>query len=352
MKRVMKSGRLAIETLRREGRSRWTDSVIRRGLKAWLDELLGLLPPALAARLDRRACTRLWPPTSAPETARPVTLLLPATHAMVQRITLPAAATRSLHRVLRYELGRYFPYEPEALHFVARVLRKRDERAEVELVAVARERLDAMLATCDERGLRLQAIDVIDAEGERLGVDLLPAGAAARAPRAVRLDRWLGATCLVLLLALAAAYLHHERQRLETMQATVDGQREQVRHLQSLRHELDATVGAARYLGERKASRATLSELLAELTGCLGDEEWISELSLENGREVTFSGQSERASALIAQVRRCPSLEQARFQGVIQSDDATGRERYSIRARLRDRDPTSKERNDATADRP
>ncbi|WP_157956905.1 type II secretion system protein GspL [Salinicola aestuarinus] len=348
----MNDCRRGIEAFRRQARARWADSALRRGLQAWISELIGLLPPRLAAQLDRQGQTRWlhWPLAATEVDARPAILLLPAPHAMVQRITLPAAAVRHLNRVLRYELDRYFPFAPDELHMVARVLRKDGDSAQVQVVAVAQERLDAIVTACHERGVRLKAIDVLDADGERLGVDLLPAGAGARASSAVRLDRWLGVACLVLAVGLAATFLYREQQRLESMQTTVADQREQVQRLQTMRQQLEATVGASRYLSERKASRATLSELLAELTTCLGEEDWVSELSLENGSDITFSGQSSRASALIARVRECPNLEQVRFQGVIQSDDSTGQERYSLRASLRERDPTLKEGANASAD--
>lgn len=50
---------------------------------------------------------------------------------------------------------------------------------------------------------------------------------------------------------------------------------------------------------------------------------------------MTFSGQSARSSAMIAQLKACKTLEHAQFQGVILPDKATGQERFSISAQLK-----------------
>ncbi|WP_447554376.1 type II secretion system protein GspL [Vreelandella sp. EE22] len=326
----------AIRSAAANGQRQWRESALRRWLHLWLGELAGVLPPAMAARFQRDDIQRLtWPLPEAIDTERPAVLVLGAGQVMAQRIPLPAAATRQLHRVLQYELDKYTPYPAQHVHFVARVVSKQAGQAQVELVAIARERLDEILTACHERGLHLTRLDAEDATGARRGIDLLPASARKGAKRSGSLNRWLWVSGLALCVAIASLYVHQQKQLVSRMQDEVANQREQVQRLQALREQLDATVGASRYLAKLKAERPTVSRLLVELTECLGDESWISQLEVQDGVNVTFSGQSPRASALIAQVQTCPSLEQVQFQGIIRPDDVTGFERFSIGARLK-----------------
>ena len=320
-----------------QGQQYWQHSIARRWLHAWLAELVGMLPGKFAARLSKRDEVQLlaWPLPDTIETERPAVLLLSAQQVMAQRISLPIAATRNLNRVLQYELDKYTPYPSEQVHFVARVVRKHATHAEVELVAVAKEHLNNQLDACRERGLHLVALDAQDSAGQRRGINLLPAGAGQGSVRTHSVNRWLWASCLTLCMAIASMYVHQRQQLLVEMRNEVAGQREQVQHLQRVRQQLNDTVGASRYLADLKASRPTMSLLLAELTACLGEENWISQLEVQDGVNVTFSGQSPRASVLITQIQTCPSLEQVQFQGIIRPDDTTGNERFSIGARLK-----------------
>ncbi|VVQ01762.1 hypothetical protein PS910_03876 [Pseudomonas fluorescens] len=319
-----------------EWQARWASSLGRRWLKAWLAELTAVLPPALAARLGNAATEQLlpWPLPGQCEPGRPAILLLSAHQVLLQRISLPIAATRNLKEVLTYEVDRYTPYTAEQVHFVARVLRKQPPNAEVELVAIARTALELMLETCRERGVQVIAIDATNAAGERLRIDLLPAGAGPSLARPATLNRWLWLGCVACTVVLAAAGLDHRQTMLEAMQRELAAQRLDVQRVQQLRQTLDDTLGASTYLAKLKAQRPTLAWVLADLSSCLGDDTWVEHLEVRDGVQVTFSGQSARASALLSQVKACPTLHDAQFQGIIQTDKATGRERFSISAQL------------------
>ncbi|CAM3591380.1 Fimbrial assembly family protein [Pseudomonas reidholzensis] len=337
MSRLGKRGLAWLASQRELCQAQWHASMGRRWLRAWLAELRGMLPAALAARLGTGDTTPLlaWPLPAQAHSTRPAVLVLPASQVMAQRIALPLAATRNLHQVLLYEIDRYTPYAADQVHFVARVVQRRAALAQVELVAVARDALEHILATCRERGVQLVAIDALDpSSGERLLIDLLPAGSGGTRARPGRFDRWLwlaGCACLVLL---ACAWLDRRQEGVEAMRQAVAEQRQAVQQVQHLRQAIDTTLGASHYLASLKAQRPTLTRLLADLTACLGDDTWVEQLEVRDGTQVTFSGQSARASALLAQVKTCSTLQAAQFQGIIQADKATGRERFSMTAQL------------------
>ena len=74
---------------------------------------------------------------------------------------------------------------------------------------------------------------------------------------------------------------------------------------------------------------------MLDLTGCLGPDTWVEQLEVAADGAVSITGQSAKASALITRVKACRTLADAQFQGIIQADEKTGKERFSLRARLR-----------------
>ncbi|HDS1733096.1 PilN domain-containing protein [Pseudomonas sp. BP8] len=318
------------------GQARWHTSQPRRWLRAWLAELVGMLPAKLARRIGAGNTPQLlvWPLPARHQQGRPAVLVLQASQVMAQRIGLPLAATRNLRQVLAYEIDRYTPYSAEQVHFVARVVHRQPPLAQVELVAIARDALAQMLAACRQRDVHLVAIDALSPSGERLFIDLLPAGSGSPQLR-TGLDRWLWLGCAACLVVLAAAWLDRRQHTVDAMQQAVTEQRQAVQHVQQLRQTLDSTLGASSYLATLKAQRPTLTRLLADLSACLADDTWVEQLEVRDGNQVTFSGQSAHASALLGQVKACTTLEHAQFQGIIQADKASGRERFAITAQLR-----------------
>jgi general secretion pathway protein L len=130
-------------------------------------------------------------------------------------------------------------------------------------------------------------------------------------------------------------WLNARSAMVDAMRSSVDEQRTQVQAVQNLRRELINTQGAARYLAQQKAAQPTLSSVLVDLTGCLGADTWVEQLEIADGGGVSLSGQSAKASALITRMKDCKTLSDAQFQGIIQPDAQTGKERFSLRAHLR-----------------
>jgi general secretion pathway protein L len=352
-------------------RGQWQGSPLQRAWQLWLAELQGMLPPVWRQRLgqgaalqkldwaDLAGATAQAPALDSPGVAprdsaevsppdlnnpRPryhpapdarVQLMLPASALMVQRLTLPLAAVGKLRTVLAFEMDRYTPFNAAQLYFDARILSRDKRQAQVLLVAVLRDRLQPILDDCQQRSLPLHAIDGYDAQGEPLQIDLLPAELKPRRAASHRFDRILGLACGVLLLACMVLWLDQRQALLETMQAEVAEQHQQIEQVQRLRAELLNTRGAARYLAQHKTAQAPLSQVLAELTECLGNDTWLEQLEISDAGDLTLSGQSAKASDLIGRVKACPSLVDAHFQGIIQPDASSGKDRFSLRAQLR-----------------
>lgn len=319
--------------------SQWRGSRAQQLWQAWLNELQALLPASVRARLLPQVRERLidWPlpvPIDERHDER-VVLVLPASMMLVQTLLLPTAAVRDLHNVIGFELDKYTPYPRDQMQYVARVIGKEGALAQVLLVAVLRERLQPALDACKAQGLALHAVDGRDAQGRRLGVDLLPAGQQPPRRGRARLPRYLALVCCALLVSCMVLWLNARSAMVDAMRSSVDEQRTQVQAVQNLRRELINTQGAARYLAQQKAAQPTLSSVLVDLTGCLGADTWVEQLEIADGGGVSLSGQSAKASALITRMKDCKTLSDAQFQGIIQPDAQTGKERFALRAHVR-----------------
>lgn len=314
----------------------WHVSRFRGWLRAWLDELHDLLPASVRSRLASGAAIQRigWPLPSVRATGRAV-LVLPFADVMAQRISLPAAATVDLQRVMAFEIDRYTPFSAEQVHFSARVIQRTADRASVLLVAVDRERLMSMIEACQRTGLELHAIDAEDARGEALGVDLLPTPMRPAPSRRARTHRVLLLSGVLLIVGLMLTALDRRQTLVERMSREVAGQRQQMAGLEASRRELTDTLGASGYLARLKTARPSLTVLLTELSQCLGDDTWLEQLEVRDSGDISLSGQSRQASALINRVRDCHSVQDAHFQGVIQPDTQSGKDRFSLAARLR-----------------
>ncbi|MDE1168092.1 MAG: PilN domain-containing protein [Pseudomonas sp.] len=317
--------------------ARWRGSPAQRAWQLWLEQLQAMLPARFRMGSGQAVHLLHWPLAAAPVPASDtaVVLLLPRSSVLVQRLRLPLAAAKNLDGVLGFELDKYTPYRSEQLYFCTRVEGKSATGMRVLLVAILRESLQAMLADCQAQGVTLQGIDVADGNGGRLGVELMPdALRTVKSSTQGRLNRSLALACAVLTVACMVLWLNHRQALLAQMQSQVQAQRQQVAQLQQLRQALANSRGAANYLIQRKVAQPTVAAVLNDLTHCLPADTWVEQLEINDAGQVSFSGQSAKASALIGNLKACQSLDNPQFQGVIQPDSETGKDRFSLRARL------------------
>ncbi|WP_338508642.1 PilN domain-containing protein [Pseudomonas poae] len=316
---------------------RWRGSVLQQGWRLWLKELRGCVPAWLLVQ-DAAEQVYRWPLTAPVQTLAGDTrqvLLLGSDAVLRQSLQLPLAAARNLSTVVGYELDRFTPFDAASVYFVARQERRTATHVQVTLVAILRERLDRILEECAALGLRPHAVDVDDGAGQLMGVDLLPAPLRPRQrPAGKGLQRSLPWLCGALMIAAMLLWLNDRQRVLDAMHHSVREQKAEVAQVQALRQQLLNTRGAAQYLIRRKMAQPPLAALLNELTACLPSDTWIDQLEVNDGADVSFSGQSAKASALITRIKACRSLENAQFEGVIQPDAQTGKDQFSLRAHL------------------
>jgi len=295
-------------------------------LARWSDELDPVAQQA--------ALAVAWQGTD-PEDRR-LALLLPA-HAVLRRVLqLPVAARGKLHQVAGYEMDRQTPFGAAQVYYAVRELARPvvAGRCAVELLVVRRDTLDPLLARLRTLGITVDAVDLAHDAG-RLGVDLLPPDQASHRTRPRRrLNLMLAAACVLLLLLAMGGWLHNRESALAQMQAQVEAMRGEAQQVAGLRKQLQDDAGAAGFLAQRKARRATVLGVLLDLTKRLPSSAWLERFSLDDNGQIGFQGQSPQAAKLLDLLKGSPLIDNANFQGSIQSDPSTGKERFYMVAQL------------------
>jgi general secretion pathway protein L len=207
-------------------------------------------------------------------------------------------------------------------------------RFNAELVAVTRDTVDPPLSRLREQGVSVDAVDLAVADG-RLGVNLLP---PEQTPRHVRprrrLNLALAVVCVLLLGLLLGLWLHNRQAALDQMQADVDSMRGEAQQVATLRQQLQDNAGAAGFLAQRKKSAISMLSLLQEVTARLPETTWLERFSVDNTGQIGFQGQSQQAAKLLDALKDSRLITDASFQGSIQPDPTTGKERFYLTARV------------------
>ena len=263
-------------------------------------------------------------------------LLLPAGEGLRRSLTMPATARERLREVLGFEIERQTPFTAADVVYDGRILQLRDDgQLQVELVVLPRQRLDASHQRLGPLAGRLAGVDLADADGRPLGVNLLP---PERIHRQRDAWRWwkLGfgiAAIALLLLGLgrivdnreaAAARLAKEVALRSTQARAVSERRQQL---------LDAVEGAA-WLQARRNGRASTVEVIDALSSRIPDGAYLEKLAIE-GQQLTLIGLSKEAAALVGRLEGASAWEAPALSGALQQDPRTRMDRFTLVARLR-----------------
>lgn len=352
-------------------RRRWRTSPMPAFLAWWGGELRGLLPPRWRGwfgvgadwyllqvtggrwRLRRRGQAELlagWHEATDRAPARAfnaallhvdredlrVALLLPGALVLRRTLLLPLAARDNLQQVVGFDLDRQTPFSVAQVYYAVRELGAPVAgRFQVELAAVTRASVDPLLARLRMQGIVVDAVDVALGD-DRLGVNLLPLEQRPRRahPRR-RLNLILGAASLVLLLLVAGEWLHNRGVALDQMRAEVAAMRGDAQQVAALRQQLQDNAGAAGFLAMRKKDTVGMLSILEDATARLPDGTWLERFSVDNTGQIGMQGQSQQAAKLLDALKDSQVITDAGFQGSIQPDPTTGKERFYLTAKVK-----------------
>lgn len=269
---------------------------------------------------------------------RRLVLVMPAASVLHRRLVMPMAAATEPRRVVGYELDRQTPFKPDQIYYDVRVSAEPAPAGNVvlDLYAAPKAEMDPMLERLAVLGAHPDAVDVQRGDGLLAGIDLLPPG---RRPRRVdkrrRINGWLAAACVVLVVLILAQWLGNRRAALAQMQDEVDAMRTQATQSEQLRSQLIAAVAASKFLVKRKAENPPPLQVLDELTRRLPASAWLDAMTLDDTGGLDIKGEADKAAALVDTLGSSSIIEEPKLQGVIQPDPATGKERFELVARVK-----------------
>lgn len=256
--------------------------------------------------------------------------LLPGSY-LRRDLDLPLAAEGNLREAVELQIDRVTPFGAEEVVFQCGP-RERDPVA---------KRLGVWLVAAPARQVR----EVLEWVGESPDLAAVPMRAppAPNAPcvfsyalsqeRRVGLGWTLAAVNLILLAAVAAAHQQRGEVELAQLEDAVAEVRRDAGEAAELADRVDQLRSAAQTVHERRTARPALVEVLEDLSARLPDDTYLQRFEVRQN-EVRLFGLSATASNLIRQLEESPLLEDARFESSITRDVASGRERFSIVARL------------------
>jgi len=266
---------------------------------------------------------------------RRIALLLPASQVLRRRLVLPLAARDNLRQVAGFDLDRQTPFRPEDIHYGVRELGDAgpEGRFVAELSATPRAALDTLLDALSALRIAPDRVDVAQGDG-LAGIDLLPpARVPRRTDRRRRLNQLLGVGIVLLAAGCMEAWLHNRQVALEAMRTEVEGMRSDAQRVKALRQRLTDSAGASGFLARKKAEAPSVLPVLDELTQRLPDDTWLERFTLNTSGQIGFQGQSPQAARLIDALKGAKVISEPSFQGTIQSDPTSGKERFYMQAK-------------------
>jgi general secretion pathway protein L len=119
----------------------------------------------------------------------------------------------------------------------------------------------------------------------------------------------------------------------------VESMRGDAQQVASLRQQLQDNAGAAGFLVKRKKDSVSMLGLLQDATVRLPESTWLERFSVDNTGQIGFQGQSQQAAKLLDTLKDSTLITDASFQGSIQPDPTTGKERFYLTAKVKQPKP-------------
>jgi general secretion pathway protein L len=260
--------------------------------------------------------------------------------ALRREFTLPVAAENNLRQVLAFEMDRQTPFKADQVYFDYH-LGQRDPAAknlQITLIVVPRAPLDADLAKLSAGALRLDGVDCWrDGPGSgRMGLNLLP---AERRPRRVnprlRLNLGLAAGAVVLLITVMLLSLANREAALAAMSSQVDKAQNAAKQVSTLKKTLIDSIAAANFLNCRKHETPVMVALVADLSQRLPDDTYLERLAIDEKYKIDVQGLSDNTTKLVEGLAQSEVVENPSFQGTIQQDPRTHKDRFNMSLEFR-----------------
>ncbi|WP_046020957.1 PilN domain-containing protein [Magnetospira sp. QH-2] len=241
-----------------------------------------------------------------------------------RRVVYPLAAVGDLRAMVGHRIAELTPFAAEVALFDVQVVECHAESGKVtaDVVAVDRRRVQPALDQARDMKIRVKALH-LDGRVLRLAREWRPRIGILTPTAALVLVN------LLLIGAAIALPLTQKQLRIERLESRLADLRLVAKETLALSTRLDERKAAAGYVTRFRRATANPARALDELSRVLPDHTWATGLTLKDG-ELSVTGQSGHAAALIAQVEDSSLFHQTRFTSPVTLARDGERERFSL----------------------
>jgi general secretion pathway protein L len=210
-----------------------------------------------------------------------------------------------------------------------------DASLQVVHVIAKRRLIDPLLAEARSMGVPISAVDVVGAEGDRMGFNLLNRGEAP--PSLAGRLRWaigIAATLLVLVAAATAVVaLQRQDQALARLEVESNAARKEAQAVRKRVQDADSLAERISMLRLRRAESVRVVALWEEVTRLLPDTAWLTNVRVEND-VLWIDGYARSASELVGIIARSPTFSGVALSAPVVREEARASERFQIRMKI------------------
>lgn len=277
-----------------------------------------------------------------------VSYLIPNEHVLIREVAMPSAAISNIDSVLRYELDKYIPFNPQDVVFASQAMPTEDgaEKTPVQLVVAQKSIIDEIEKEASNKGVQLSAIDVnegtVDAP-KAMGVNLLTESLRKKKDWSnIKLNLMLLTAVIVMIWFVMFNSIENKTDKIERLESQTDEWRKDARRAKLLETELNDSIKAANFLGDKKENAASAIAIINELTRMIPQSSYLTRVILDDER-IEIVGQSDNANALVPILNQSELWFEPEIVGQVMPDARTGKEKFTIKAALKAPEETENE---------
>jgi general secretion pathway protein L len=267
-----------------------------------------------------------------------VDVALPAGRCLIRHRKVPVAAVERIPDVLALEVERTTPFGMEDIRHAWRVIGPApldDASLQVLHVIAKRRLIDPLLAEARSMRVPISAVDVVGAEDDRMGFNLVSRGEAA--PSLARRLSWAIATSAALLVLVCAATVVVAVQRQDQALAQLEMETSAARkEAQAVRKRLQDADSLSERIGALRLRRVEGIRVIAlweEVTRLLPDTAWLTNVRVENDT-LWIDGYARSAAELVGTIARSPMFSSVALSAPVVREEARASERFQIRMKI------------------
>ncbi len=258
-----------------------------------------------------------------------VCLQLPATHGLVQRLSLPGSARRHLDNIIENKIRALTPFEPEDVYFGYSSTAAGSGALAVTLAAAPKDTCAQAVATATKKGFKVTAVAIAGATE----INIAPTALCDNRYKNQSLQRLLKINAVLLASAFLVVF-GGGAARLIWAEALARDAGSRATEALEARTEALALQKKAEPIYALQRKNLALGAVLNGLAANVSDDAWFDRVTID-AEKVDLQGYATAASDVLATVDAMPAIEEAAFRASVTRDTTSGQERFQIRARLK-----------------